>query len=69
MLRGTFFESSTEVMTVTIKGSGTTFANCKFDGPLPKGLKKGKPLTLKGIVSGYFMQVNVDHCAVVETPK
>jgi hypothetical protein len=64
IMRGTVYESSAESKTITLKGSGMTYADCEFE-TLPKGFKKGKPATFKGVVSGFFMQVNVDHCSVV----
>ena len=68
-VRGTVYELSTEMNTITLKGKGTSYANCRFDGPLPAAMKKGKPATFNGVVAGFFLQVNVDHCSVVTASK
>jgi len=65
-MRGTVFLSSTEVNTVTLKGTGDTYATCQFD-VFPSDLERGETVTFKGVVSGYIMEVNFEHCTVVAT--
>jgi hypothetical protein len=62
---GSVFEIQPDVSGIVLKGSGLTYAQCVFDGQLPK-LKKGQRVTFKGVLSGYMMQVDVDHCSVVK---
>jgi hypothetical protein len=62
---GTVFEIQPDVSAIVLKGSGMTYAQCVFDGKMPK-LKRGQRTTFKGVLSGYMMQVDVDHCSLVE---